>query len=172
MQRSWTTPGPAASARRRLGAAVTLPCPRSTGGPGGGRRDPGRRRRPGLTREALGFVLVGAVTTGAYLGLLLVLEPLIGSYPANILSVLVTSVWNTAWNRSLSFGVHGRRDVGRHQLQGLFTCLLSMALTSGCIALAEGSGMDPWLRSAVLVAANAGAGILHFLLLKVWVFSR
>ena len=171
MQRSWTSPGPAAAARRRRGAAAALPCPRTTGEPDEARRDP-RRRRPGLTREALGFVLVGAVTTGAYLGLLLVLEPLIGSYPANILSVLVTSIWNTAWKRSLSFGVHGRRGVARHQLQGLFTCLLSMALTSGCIALGAGSGMDPWLRSAVLVAANAGAGILHFLLMKVWVFSR
>ena len=133
-----------------------------------------RRRSAGqLVRESAGFVFVGAVTTGAYLVLLLVLEPFLGSYPANILSVLVTSVANTAWNRSLSFGVHGHDDVGRHHLQGLFTCLLSMALTSACIAVLGAAGStDTTLRSVVLVVANAAAGILHFLLLKVWVFGR
>ncbi|PPK97500.1 GtrA-like protein [Kineococcus xinjiangensis] len=132
-----------------------------------------RRSLAQLVRESAGFVFVGAVTTGAYLVLLFALEPYLGSYPANILSVLITSVANTAWNRSLSFGVHGNDDVGRHHLQGLFTCLLSMALTSACIALLAAAGTtDTAVRSVVLVVANAGAGILHFLLLKVWVFGR
>ena len=171
MHRSPLIPGPVAAARRRLATAASLPCPRPSARETPG-ASPAPRRRPGLTREAVGFVVVGAVTTGAYLGLLLLLEPVLGSYAANVLAVVVTSVANTAWNRSLSFGVHGGRDVGRHHLQGFFTCLLSLALTSACIALAETREVDTWLRSIVLLAANAGAGILHFLLLKVWVFSR
>ena len=63
--------------------------------------------------------LVGIASTVAYAVLYLLLRGWTGAWTANLLALLLTAIGNTAANRRLTFGVRGRRDVLRHQVQGL-----------------------------------------------------
>src|SRR4051812_12257540 len=65
------------------------------------------------------FVLVGIASTVAYAVLYLLLRGWAGAQLANLLALLLTAIGNTAANRRLTFGVRGRRDAVRHQVQGL-----------------------------------------------------
>jgi glycosyltransferase involved in cell wall biosynthesis len=85
---------------------------------------------------------------------------------------LVSTVANTAANRRFTFGVTGRADVWRQHLEGLVVFGLGLAMTTGALALLERTTPDPGRAAelAALVAANAAATLLRFVLLRSWVF--
>ncbi len=130
----------------------------------------------GLARQLLGFLVVGALSTLAYLGLYWLLRTGAGAgpQPANAAALLVTTVGNTAANRRLTFGVRGRGRVLRHQAQGLVVLGIGLALTSGSLAALDLAGGSPGhgAELSVLVAANLAATALRFLLLRAWVFPH
>ncbi|MBO4160705.1 glycosyltransferase [Micromonospora antibiotica] len=127
----------------------------------------------GLPGQLARFALVGVVSTVAYLVLFVVTRGVLGAQPANLVALLVTAVGNTAANRRLTFGITGRRSVGRHHLQGLLAFALGLALTSGALAAlhAVGTPARP-VELAVLVAANLAATALRFLLLRLAMHHR
>lgn len=133
-----------------------------------------RPRAPAAqVREVAAFLVVGAVTTAAYLLLYMALHQPLGDQVANAIALLLTAGANTAANRRFSFRVRGRQDAVRHQAQGLVTFGLALALTSGSLAVLDATGTtDDTVRAAVLVTANVVAGALHFVLLRLWVFGR
>lgn len=123
---------------------------------------------PRLAGQAVRFAVIGAASTVAYLLLFLLLRTMMGAQPANLLALLVTAVANTAVNRRVTFAVRGRRDVGRHQLQGLIVFAVGLGLTSGALTLVETS--DRFVELGVLVGANLLATAVRFVLLRAWVF--
>ncbi|MEV6673564.1 bifunctional glycosyltransferase family 2/GtrA family protein [Streptomyces sp. NPDC051162] len=139
--------------------------------------DPRDRTVPGvprgLARQAVGFCLVGAVSTCLYLALYSLFRTGTGAQTANALALLLSAVANTAANRRLTFGVRGRDRALRHQAQGLVVFAIGLALTSGSLAalsLASGSPSHG-TEVAVLLSANLAATALRFLLLRAWVFA-
>jgi hypothetical protein len=72
----------------------------------------------------------------------------------------------------VTFGVRGGDGAARAQVQGLVVFGLGLGLTSGALALLH--ALDPTPARAVelllLVAANAAATLLRFLLFRGWVF--
>ena len=128
----------------------------------------------GLTRQLVRFGAVGVFSTVAYLVLFLLLRDPLGAQGANALTLLVTAIANTALNRRFTFGVVGRHRVTRHQLQGLIVFGLALGLTSGTLAVAHSIDSAPsaTVELALLVAANAAATVMRFLLLRRWVFRR
>jgi glycosyltransferase involved in cell wall biosynthesis/putative flippase GtrA len=128
----------------------------------------------GLTRQLVRFAAVGVSSTVAYLVLFLLLRDSLGAQGANALTLLITAVANTALNRRFTFGVVGRQRMTRHQLQGLIVFGLALGLTSGALAVAHALSSAPpaAVELAVLVAAQATATLLRFLLLRRWVFRR
>ena len=86
------------------------------------------------------FGLVGIASTVAYAGLYLLLRGWTGAWTANALALLLTAVGNTAANRRLTFGVRGRRDVLRHQAQGLLVFGIGLAVTSGALWVVHAAG--------------------------------
>ncbi|WP_019871967.1 bifunctional glycosyltransferase family 2/GtrA family protein [Salinispora oceanensis] len=122
----------------------------------------------GLPRQLGRFALVGVASTVAYLLLYVATRGVLGAQPANLLSLLVTAVANTAANRRLTFGITGRRRAGRHHLQGLVVFGLGLALTSGSLALLHAVVAAPTrtVELTVLVAANLAATVLRFVLLR------
>jgi putative flippase GtrA len=90
------------------------------------------------------------------------------------LTLLITAIVNTALNRRFTFGVTGRQCRARHQFQGLIVFGLALGLTSGTLAVAHYLSSTPpaTVELTVLVAANAAATLLRFLLLRRWVFRR
>ena len=89
---------------------------------------------------------------------------------ANVLSLLVTAVANTAANRRLTFGISGRSDAARQQVKGLIAFGLCLALTSGALAALGPAGRVA--EVSVLTAANLVAAVIRFLLYRHWVFGR
>ncbi|WP_399926958.1 glycosyltransferase [Streptomyces kanamyceticus] len=126
----------------------------------------------GLTRQLVGFCVVGALSTLFYLLLYSGSRTFAGAQAANALALLVSAVANTAANRRLTFGVRGRERAVRHQAQSLVVFGIGLALTSGSLAALGAASGDPAHSTelAVLVAANLAATVLRFLLLRAWVF--
>jgi putative flippase GtrA len=119
-------------------------------------------------RQLPSFAAVGVVSTLAYLALFWVLRSVTGAMAANAVALLVTAVANTAANRRFTFGVTGSRDRLRQHLEGLVVFGLGLAFTTGALGL-----LTPTTRAAelaALVAANAAATLLRFVLLRSWVF--
>ena len=130
----------------------------------------GRRPAGQLTR----FVLVGAASTVAYLLLYLVLRGVLPAQAANALSLLLTATANTAVNRRVTFGVRGRTNAARHQVRGLITFAVGLALTSGALAALHASTPQAGRTAelTVLLAANLAATLVRFGLYRSWVFRH
>jgi putative flippase GtrA len=112
------------------------------------------------------------LSTVAYLVLFVLLRGPLGAQGANALTLLITAIANTALNRRFTFGVVGRQGATRQQLQGLIVFGLALGLTSSTLAVAHSLPSTPpaAVELALLVAANAAATLLRFLLLRRWVF--
>ncbi|WP_426565898.1 glycosyltransferase [Angustibacter sp. McL0619] len=128
---------------------------------------------PGLAAQSLRFATIGLLSTLAYAVLFWSLRPAAGAQWANLLALLATAVANTGANRRFTFGVTGREDAGRHQAQGLVVFGVGLAVTSGTLAAVHSLAPDAGrtLELCCLVAANAVATVLRFVLLRTWVFG-
>jgi putative flippase GtrA len=120
------------------------------------------------------FIAVGVVSTLAYALLFLLLRGPVGPAVANGLALLLTAVGNTAANRWLTFGVRGRTDLIRHHVRGAFVFFLTLALTTGALAVLHGLDEAParWLELTVLVAASLVATVTRYVALRTWVFAH
>ncbi|HEX4215479.1 MAG TPA: bifunctional glycosyltransferase family 2/GtrA family protein [Candidatus Dormibacteraeota bacterium] len=136
-----------------------------------GRSSPDGELSPSLRGQAVRFIAIGAASTIAYLAIYLVLRLVAPAQLANLVALLLTAVANTAANRRLTFGVRGPERAGRHQLQGLVVFGVGLALTSGSLFLLHAlTRSDRLAELAVLIAANATATAVRFLLFRTWVF--
>jgi putative flippase GtrA len=126
----------------------------------------------GLPRQAVRFAGIGVCSTIAYAVLFVALRGGVGAQAANFLALLITAIGNTAANRRFTFGITGRRHVGRHHFQGLVAFGLGLGLTSGSLALLHASwpGAGRVVELGVLVAANLAATVLRFVLLRAWMY--
>jgi putative flippase GtrA len=123
-------------------------------------------------RQLPSFAAIGAVSTLAYLGLFWLLRSVMGAVAANTLALLVTAVANTAANRRFTFGVTGRHRRLRQHAEGLVVFGLGLAMTTGALGLLARAEPDAGRGAelAALVAANAAATLVRFVLLRSWVF--
>ena len=131
---------------------------------------------PGVPASLVGqlvrFAVIGMLSTLAYLAIFVLLRGSVGAQAANLSALLLTAVANTAANRRITFGVRGAAGAARAQFQGLVVFALGLGLTSGSLAVLHAVDPAP-ARSTellLLVAANAAATLLRFLLLRGWVF--
>ena len=115
----------------------------------------------------LRFAGVGVVSTLAYSVLYLLLRRLTGSFTANTLALLITTVANTAANRRLTFGVRGNQGLAGDHAVGLLAFALALGITNGSLALVHAAGAGAhWVEVVVLTVANALATVLRFLVLR------
>ena len=125
-----------------------------------------------MARQLPSFAVIGLLSTAAQLALYLMLRLFLPSLAANGLSLLMTTVANTAANRRYTFGVKGPGGAMRHQLEGGLTFLIGLALSTASLlalhALAPGSSKI--FELGTVVAANALATLVRFLLMRSWVF--
>jgi putative flippase GtrA len=137
-------------------------------GPGGGARG----AAPGELRPQIAsFAVVGIASTVAYVLLYLLLRGVVPAQAANVVTLLVTAVANTAANRRVTFGISGRLHAARHQVKGLIAFGIGLVLTSGALA-ALPAHTSRSLEVSVLVAANLVATVIRFVLYRTWVFGK
>jgi len=126
----------------------------------------------GLPQQIARFTVIGVASTVAYVVLFLLLRVIMSAQAANVVSLLVTAVGNTAANRRLTFGISGRPDAARHQVKGLIAFGIGLALTSGALAALGPAHPGRLAEVSVLIAANLVATVIRFLLYRHWVFGR
>jgi len=128
--------------------------------------------RRDLPLQVARFTVIGVASTIAYVVLFLLLRLAIPAQAANVVSLLVTAVANTAANRRLTFGISGRSNAARHQVKGLIAVGIGLALTSGSLAMLGSARVSRLAEVSVLIAANLVATVVRFLLYRHWVFGR
>ena len=131
----------------------------------------GGRHARNLPLQIARFTVIGVVSTIAYVVLFLLLRSIMSAQAANVVSLLVTAVANTAANRRLTFGISGRSNAARHQVKGLITVGIGLAMTSGALAALAPAHPGRLAEVLVLIAANLAATIIRFLLFRHWVFG-
>ena len=119
-------------------------------------------------RQVASFGAIGVVSTLAYVALYSLLREAAPAAAANATSLVLTAVGNTAANRWLTFGVRGRGGLARDHAVGLMALGVALAITSASLvvlnAVAPHHGRS--VEVVVLVAANATATLVRFLLLR------
>ena len=135
-------------------------------------RGPARPDRGDLPLQVARFMVIGVASTVAYVVLFLVLRTIMSAQVANLVSLGVTSVANTAANRRLTFGISGRANAVRHQVKGLIAVGIGLALTSGAMAALGPTHPGRVTEVTVLIAANLAATVIRFVLYRHWVFGR
>ena len=133
-------------------------------------RGPGGPSARGLPLQIARFTVIGVASTIAYVALFLLFRLTMPAQAANVVSLLLTAVANTAANRRLTFGISGRSNAARHQVKGMIAFGLGLALTSGSLAVLGQAGR--LTEICVLLAANLVATVIRFLLYRYWVFGR
>jgi len=132
----------------------------------------GRRAAGDLPLQIARFTVIGVASTITYVALFLLLRLAMPAQAANVVSLLVTAVANTAANRRLTFGISGRLDAARHQVKGLITFGLGLLLTAGSLAVLSPAHPGRLAEVCVLLAANLVATVIRFVLYRHWVFGR
>ena len=128
----------------------------------------------GVLGQAWRFAGVGLVSTALHLGLFAWLATALPSAQvANLLALLVATVANTAANRRWTFGVRGRRHLGRHHLQALTVFGLTWGMSSLALLLVGAVSTDPGAaaQTVAIAAANLVATAVRFVAMRRWIFN-
>jgi len=114
------------------------------------------------------FAAIGVVSTVAYVALYSLLRPLMSAEAANTIALVATAIGNTAANRSLTFSVRGRAGMARDHVAGFLALGAALLLTSTSLAAldAVAPAAPHGIEVAILVASNAAATLVRFLLLR------
>jgi putative flippase GtrA len=120
----------------------------------------------------LSFMGIGVVSLLAYVVIYLAIRVAVSAQVANVISLLLTTVGNTAANRRLTFGIRGYAHVARDQIQGALAFGAGLALTAIALASLHAAVPRPprIVELAVLIAANLVATLVRFILYRSWVF--
>ena len=105
----------------------------------------------GLRGQLVRFAAIGAASTVVHLGLLALLTAPLGTQPANLVGLVVSTVGNTAANRLWTFQVRGRDQLARQHLQALLVFAVTWACSSVALEL-------PRRRLAACLDVDDGRG--------------
>lgn len=129
-----------------------------------------------LASPVVRFISVGVGSTLAYALLFLLLSGglALGAAAANAVALATTAVANTAVNRRWTFDIRGRAERLRQYALGVVVFALTLALTSGALAVLHGIDHAPAraVELTVLVVASLAATVTRYVALKSWVFAR
>ncbi len=137
----------------------------------GSRATTDRRRR--VATQLVTFAAVGAASTLLHLGGFVLLRQVGSPQMANTVALLVAAVANTWANRRWTFGIRGPEGAARHQVQGLVVFALTLAMTSGGLALLSvvAPAAPTWLETGVVAMTTVAATAVKFAAMRWWVFG-
>jgi hypothetical protein len=99
--------------------AIKVPLLRDDGTPGTPGTPGTADARARLAWQLPRFISIGVASTLAFAVLYLALRTFLPALAANLVSLLLTAIGNTAANRRLTFGIRGRDGAAAHQARGL-----------------------------------------------------
>jgi glycosyltransferase involved in cell wall biosynthesis len=120
--------------------------------------------------QLLRFAGVGVVSTLGYLFLFIAWRPL-GVYAANAIAMAIATLFNTAVHRELSQGTDGQARRGRLVAVAGGCYLVSLALTTLGLVVAQWVVPGSLLAEVVAITvANMAAAVFRFAVLRAWIF--
>ncbi len=124
-------------------------------------------------RPVATFALVGAATTVLHLGLFALGRLEFPAQASNAVALAVATAVNTSANRRWTFGVTGRRDAGRHQVQGFLVFGLTLVMTSGALWVLHTAWPTPprWIEVCTIAIATVSSTATKYLLMRSWMFG-
>lgn len=140
---------------------------------GRGRLDLGEQSRPSLSddlgRQFVGFATVGSTSTALTVVLFLWWREALGSVPAALASLSVTTLLNTWANRRFTFGHRTRIDRARQYAGIAASWLVGAVLTTAALLIT--SARSTTAEVLALLCCSAITAVLRFRLLRTWVFG-
>jgi putative flippase GtrA len=130
------------------------------------------RQRGRELRQVGTFAAIGVVSTLAYVALYALLRSFVSAGAANVIALVATAIGNTAANRRLTFSIRDRAGMARDHAAGLVALGVALGvalvITSASLALLSvvAPGAPHAIEVVILVAANAAATLVRFLLLR------
>lgn len=119
------------------------------------------------------YVVAGSIATGVHALLFLLLRDPLGAYPANLLAIVLTATANVEFHRFVTF--RGKDSSPFRRIVAIAMTVLydSLYSTAGLLLLGV-FVTDPTAtqQTATIVAAAAIGGLIRFMLLRTWVFTR
>ncbi|WP_446665999.1 GtrA family protein [Flexivirga sp. B27] len=114
--------------------------------------------------------MIGVASTLANVVLFYLLNLTMNAQVANALSLIITTIFNTAANRRFTFGVRSRGGAARAQLQGLVLWLIMWAATALALFLLLRASPDAshTAQSVVQLVGNVVATVIRFVMLRRW----
>jgi putative flippase GtrA len=129
-------------------------------------------RAPALTSQLVRFLSIGVVSTIVFAALFALLYEPLGPYLADVVTLSICALANTAANRRLTFALRGRAGRVRHYAAGLALAALPLVLTLTTLVALEAAGITTLGPTIVaLTVANAMATAVRFVLMRTWVFD-
>lgn len=119
------------------------------------------------------YVLAGALATAAHAGLFLLMRDAFGAYPANLLSIVLTATANVEFHRYVTF--RGKRSSPFRRIVAIaMTVVYDATYSTAGLLLLQLFVADPTAtqQTATIVVAAAIGGLVRFMLLRSWVFTR
>ncbi len=126
-----------------------------------------------LIAQILRYTIVGGASTVFYSILYVILRTFAAPLMANTLALLISTVANTAVNRSFTFGVRDQGKAVPHQVQGLLIFGLGLVLTSSSLTFLTWLApvTSQVLEVIILIGTNALVTLLRFVLFRAWIFE-
>jgi len=126
------------------------------------------RQRGRELRQVGTFAAIGVVSTLAYVALYALLRSFVSAGAANVIALVATAIGNTAANRRLTFSIRDRAGMARDHAVGLLALGAALVITSASLAVLNvfAPGAPHAIEVVILVAANAAATLVRFLLLR------
>ncbi|MBA0126697.1 GtrA family protein [Haloechinothrix sp. YIM 98757] len=126
-----------------------------------------------LLRQGTWYVAAGVAATGIHAGLFLLLREPLGTYPANISAIVVSTVANTEFHHYVTFNARGSSRL-RRLVAIAVTIAFYATYSSTALAVLQLVVPDPSAaqQTTTIVAAALVFGLVRFVLLRVWVFAR
>jgi putative flippase GtrA len=131
------------------------------------------RSEGGLSWQVLSFAVIGVISTLANLALYGVFRLWWPVLVANLIALVITTLFNTEANRRFTFTARNTAR-GRTHLQGFVVFGLYYAFTSAALLVLPAIYPDPprALELVVLLGSSALGTVGRFFLLRSWVFRR
>lgn len=131
------------------------------------------RSEGGLSWQVLSFAVIGVISTLANLALYGVFRLWWPVLAANLVALVITTLFNTEANRRFTFTARNTAR-GRTHLQGFVVFGLYYAFTSAALLVLHAASPNPprVLELAVLLGSSAVGTAGRFFLLRSWVFRR
>ena len=123
-----------------------------------------------LTGQLIRFAAIGVASTVLTLGLFAAFDQFMGRQLANLTSLVLATVLNTAANRYFTFGVRGSQGHAKVQLQSLALLAITWAVTALSLVILHhvAPGASTFWATVTLAAGNLIATAVRFVLLRRW----